>query len=355
MPLYMDIHTVDSDKFSVEDVVKAHMEDLAIQDQFGVKQLKYWVNERAKTIFCLMEGPDKEACNQVHLQSHGNTACNIIEVADNEYNLFMGEGTDVNDLAQTKAGDLDTGFRTILLINMVCFTKKGKFYTDEIRRLITKNNGVIIREPNNQTMASFIYASDAISCATAIEEFLYSIEDQIEFNLGIASGKPVDEEGNSFFEETKAKVNGLCSLGLNQMIYLDKETEVLSEKEPIDLKRKIINFTLVREEDMEFSRKLSEVIEANFIRSDFHSEDFFHLLGLSKSQAYRKIKSFTRMAPNQLIQESRLQKALNKMVQSNKTIAEIGFETGFNSPTYFTRVFKKRFGISPTEFTKQHS
>ena len=107
MPLYMDIHTVDSDAFSVEDVVKAHMEDLAIQEKFGVTQLKYWVNEKAKTIFCLMQGPDKEACHQVHAQSHGNTACNIIEVSDNEYNLFMGLGTEVNDLAKTESGNLD--------------------------------------------------------------------------------------------------------------------------------------------------------------------------------------------------------------------------------------------------------
>ena len=64
MPLYMDIHTVDADDFSAEDVVKAHMEDLAIQDRFGVKQIKYWVNENAKTIFCLMTGPNKEACHK---------------------------------------------------------------------------------------------------------------------------------------------------------------------------------------------------------------------------------------------------------------------------------------------------
>ena len=123
MPLYMDIHTVDSDDFSAEDVVKAHMEDLAIQDKFGVKQLKYWVNEQAKTIFCLMEGPDKDACNQVHLQSHGNTACNIIEVADNEYNLFMGQGTNINDLATTDSGDLDPGYRTVLLTNIINFSQ----------------------------------------------------------------------------------------------------------------------------------------------------------------------------------------------------------------------------------------
>jgi len=41
------------------------------------------------------------------------------------------------------------------------------------------------------------------------------------------------------------------------------------------------------------------------------------------------------------------------MSQSKKTIAEIAYQSGFNSPTYFTRVFKKRFGISPTEFIMQ--
>ena len=92
MPLYMDIHIVDSDSFSVEDVVKAHMQDLAMEKKFGVTQRKYWVNEKNKTIFCLMEGPDKDSCNAVHRESHGLTACNIIEVSDDEYHLFLGIG-----------------------------------------------------------------------------------------------------------------------------------------------------------------------------------------------------------------------------------------------------------------------
>ena len=44
MPLSMDSHTVNSEKFSVEDVVRARMDDLAIQDKFSVTQLKPWVN-----------------------------------------------------------------------------------------------------------------------------------------------------------------------------------------------------------------------------------------------------------------------------------------------------------------------
>lgn len=355
MPLYMDIHTVDSDEFSAEDVVKAHMEDLAIQDQFGVKQLKYWVNEQAKTIFCLMEGPDKEACNQVHLQSHGNTACNIIEVADNEYNLFMGQGTDVDDLAKTDSGELDPGYRTILLTNIVCFAQSSSGYFKKIKRLVKDHNGVIVREPNNQIMITFMYATDAISCATFIKELLVSAYNELEFNLAVVSGKPVDEKGDTFFEETKAKINSLCSLGLNKKMYLDEKTLSLSKKEIREQKDKQSNFTLVNDNDFSFSFNLSTIINNNFTRSDFNSEKLISEIGMSKSQASRKIKSLTGLAPNQLIQESRLQSALSIMTQKNKTIAEIAYEAGFNSPTYFTRLFKKRFGISPTDFSKHQA
>ena len=351
----LDIHTVDSDTFSVEDVVKAHMEDLAIQERFGVTQLKYWVNTEAKTLFCLMEGPDKEACHQVHVQSHGNTACNIVEVSENEYNLFMGEGMQVNDLAHTHSGELDTGYRTIFLTNIVNLSNNISSYNEELHQLINENNGVIILEPDNQIMVSFIYASNAISCALSIKKMLECKEEPFVFNLAVVSGRPVDEEGDDFFEETKSKANGLCFLGLNKKMYLDMETKRLSDKEVLDLNEEKNSYTLVKENDFKLTSKLYDIIRANFINSEFKSEDLAVLLGLSKSQAYRKIKALTGMAPNQLVQESRLQKAINEITHRKKTIAEIAYASGFNSPTYFTRTFKKRFGISPTDFSRQQS
>lgn len=349
----MDIHTVDSDEFSAEDVVKAHMEDLAVQDKFGVKQLKYWVNENARTIFCLMEGPNKDACNQVHLESHGNTACNIIEVADDEYNLFMGQGIAVDDLAKTNSGNLDPGYRTILLTNIVCFSQSNNGYFQKIKDLVNEHNGVIIRKPTNQIMVTFMYATDAISCASSLMEILVSASNKLEFNLAVVSGNPVDEEGTTFFEETKSKINSLCSLGLNKKLYLDKETIVLSEKELQKQKEKQTNFTIVNHDDFAFSLILYNTINKHLTRSDFNSEELISEIGMSKSKASRKIKSLTGQTPNQLIQESRLQSALGKMSQSNKTIAEIAYESGFNSPTYFTRIFRKRFGIPPSDFIKQ--
>jgi len=352
MPLYMDIHTVDSDDFSVEDVVKAHMEDLAIQERFGVIQIKYWVNVEAKTLFCLMEGPDKEACNEVHKESHGNTACNIIEVSDDEFHLFLGEGKNVNDLAYTNSGELDTGYRTILLMSLVDLTGKYVHFVNEIQRLIERYEGVPILQPDDDIMVSFIYASNAILCALAIDKLLKSIPDNIEFNLALVSGRPVDEQGNNLFEETKKKVQYLCSLGLKNTMYIDSETKVLSDKERISSKIKKNDFKVIQIGDFIFLFQLFDILYKELNKPEFNSSMLNTPLGLSKSQAYRKIKSLTGIAPNQLIQEIRLRQSLKRLKKSETTVAEITFELGFNSPTYFARVFRKRFGITPTDFTK---
>jgi AraC-like DNA-binding protein len=353
MPLYMDIHIVNSEKFSAEDVVRAHMEDLAIQDQFGVKQLKYFVNERAKTIFCLMDGPDKESCNQVHLQSHGNTACNIIEVSDDEYNLYMGQGTVVDDLAKTESGELDPGYRSILILNLVYFSHTRKNYFDHIKQEISRHKGLIVREPTNQLMATFRYATNAISCAAALKKNFDSKPHELDFNIGVVSGKPVDATGETFFEETKNRAIELGSFGFNQKMYLDSESLSLAEKEPIKPYFKLSQFTLLHPEDFGFLKNLSVAISVLLSRSKFTTRDLYLNLGMSKSKASRMIKILTEMAPNQLVQESRLQRALNNLTQNKKTIAEIAYDSGFNSPTYFSRIFKKRFGISPTEYSYQ--
>lgn len=348
----MDIHTVDSADFSVEDVVKAHMEDLAIQERFGVTQLKYWVNVNAKTLFCLMEGPNKEACNEVHKQSHGNTACNIIEVFDDEFNLYLGDGKSVNDLAHYDSGEVDTGYRTILLLNITDLGCKKDNYHIQIHKIIDQHNGTIIIQPNDEIMASFIFASNAILSAKAIGKILKSIPDNFEYNLTLVSGRPVDEEGNKLFEETQKKVKYLCSLGSKKAMYLDYETKVLSDKERLSSKIKTDNFNIVKNEDFVFSFQLYNILENKIDQPDFKCDDFNQLLGLSKSQTYRKIKKLTSIAPNQLIQEYRLRKSLTYLKNNSKTIAETAFDLGFNSPTYFTKVFRKRYKITPTDYTR---
>ncbi len=351
MPLFMDIHTVDSESFSVEDVVKAHMEDLAIQEQFGVTQLKYWVNVEAKTLFCLMKGPTIEACNEVHKQSHGNTACNIIEVSDDEYNLFLGKGNHINDLAQTISGEIDTGYRTILCIALLDFTKRYQCHVNEVYKIIEQHEGIVILQPQEEVMASFIYASNAIPCALSISNCLNAPSENVEYTIALSSGRPVDEKGNTLFEATKKKTHYLCTAGLKNTIHLDHETRLLAEKEKVSFAIPQ-HVKIIQPEDFNLLFRLFELFDKNLNSPDFKSKSLYAALGWSKSQVYRKLNSLTGMAPNQFIQEVRLRQSLQRIKKGDQTIAEVAYNSGFNSPTYFTKVFRKRFGISPSYFSK---
>jgi hypothetical protein len=82
MPLYMDIHKK-VDGATAAAVADAHQKDIQTQDKYGVKYLKYWLDETSGTIFCLVEAPNKESAEQVHRQAHGLVADEIHEVAEN--------------------------------------------------------------------------------------------------------------------------------------------------------------------------------------------------------------------------------------------------------------------------------
>lgn len=82
MPLFMDVHTIDGG-VSASDVASAHLADLAAQGEYGVTYIRYWVDEAAGKIFCLVEAPDADAANTVHRVAHGLVADAIFAV--NEY------------------------------------------------------------------------------------------------------------------------------------------------------------------------------------------------------------------------------------------------------------------------------
>ncbi|NEA37316.1 DUF4242 domain-containing protein [Streptomyces sp. SID13031] len=83
MALFMDSHTIEGG-VSAADVAAAHQADLATQGDHGVNYLKYWVDEAAGKIFCLVDAPDAEAANTVHREAHGLVAQEIFPVTEHE-------------------------------------------------------------------------------------------------------------------------------------------------------------------------------------------------------------------------------------------------------------------------------
>lgn len=81
MPLFMDVHTIEGG-VSAADVAGAHQKDLETQDEYGVKYLRYWVDEGAGKIFCLVEAESADDANTVHREAHGLVADEIHNVSE---------------------------------------------------------------------------------------------------------------------------------------------------------------------------------------------------------------------------------------------------------------------------------
>ena len=81
MSLFMDVHNVEGG-VDAGDVAGAHMKDLETQAKYGVSYLRYWVDEKAGKIFCLVEADNAEDANTVHREAHGLVADEIYPVSE---------------------------------------------------------------------------------------------------------------------------------------------------------------------------------------------------------------------------------------------------------------------------------
>jgi hypothetical protein len=81
MPLFLDVHR-NLAGVTAAAGAEAHEKDLAVQARHGVRYLRYWVDEQAGAVFCLVEAPSKEAAAQVHREAHGLVADEIYAVVE---------------------------------------------------------------------------------------------------------------------------------------------------------------------------------------------------------------------------------------------------------------------------------
>jgi len=105
--------------------------------------------------------------------------------------------------------------------------------------------------------------------------------------------------------------------------------------------------------DISFLDKFREIIEKDISNPELNIEDLGKTIGLSRVQLYRKIKSMTDYSPNELLKIIRLKKAYQSLSVSEKTIAEIAYDTGFSTPSYFTKCFKDYYSESPSDYLRR--
>ena len=102
----------------------------------------------------------------------------------------------------------------------------------------------------------------------------------------------------------------------------------------------------------EFISNLMHVAEAKLSDQHFDLNSISSEICISRPQLYRKITALTGRSPHHFMLDLRMDKALALLTQKNNNIAEIAYQTGFNSPSYFTKCFTEKFGCTPSHFAK---
>ncbi|MBI3218258.1 MAG: response regulator [Bacteroidetes bacterium] len=129
--------------------------------------------------------------------------------------------------------------------------------------------------------------------------------------------------------------------------------EKLAAKYMASLSRK--NSTKVTTEpslDEKFLQKAKMVVERNISDSLFSVENLAAEMNLSRAQLFRKLKAISGLPPNEFINDIRLLRAAEMIKGQVDTLTQISYSVGFNEQSYFAKKFKKKFGMTPSEFSE---
>ena len=105
----------------------------------------------------------------------------------------------------------------------------------------------------------------------------------------------------------------------------------------------------------QFLTVIKLIIEDNIGNENFSVSDLAKEVGLSRSMLHRKLIKLTGKSATDLITEIRLKRALELLKNDVVTVSEIAYRVGYSSPSYFNKVFKKTFNVSPGEVRKKGS
>ena len=355
MPIYMDRHDV-SETVTAEMVAQLHQQDLKIQDQFRCRGLTYWFDEERKTAFCLIEAPDKKAIHKMHQFAHGEVPNKIIEVDANIVESFLGRIEDPQKAKDTSLNIInDPAFRTIMVIALASFPQKKNGpeltpsinnYHDAILQLLTDYNGTIVKEAASYFLISFQSVTKAVHAALEIKS---GLQDNILLKIGLSAGSPVTEK-KSFFEDAIKLAERMCKTVKGEII-ISSEVKELYNSENSSALTEGESLVFLSETDKNFLTLLMDYTESAWFDTNLKVEDLNKPVRCSKSQLYRKLISLTGKSPNTFIREYRLNEALALLNKNNGNVSEIAFETGFSSPSYFSKCFQKKFGYLPSAFS----
>jgi signal transduction histidine kinase/ligand-binding sensor domain-containing protein/CheY-like chemotaxis protein/AraC-like DNA-binding protein len=111
---------------------------------------------------------------------------------------------------------------------------------------------------------------------------------------------------------------------------------------------------LVTPKDEQFLKDVMKIIEENIGNPDFSVDKIATTVGLGRTTFFKKLKGLTGLAPVEFLREMKLKRGHQLLETSEFTVSEIAFKLGFSDAGYFTKCFKEKYNITPTEVLRSN-
>jgi class 3 adenylate cyclase len=253
--MFIDRH--DAPGLTPEEVAEAHERDVAVQERYGVVYRTYWFDPDNGSVFCLAEGPSREAVEDVHREAHDQTAYKVIEIDERApLNEFFGSlpvhppgtpysapgmraivFTDVcGSVAQTEAWG-DDGHMEVLTA-----------HNEIVRRALGAHGGREVKHTGDGVMAAFTSIAAAVGFAIdaqrGVEEHNRGADRPFAISIGISAGEPVTDGSDDLFGAAVQLAARLCDAAAAGEIVTSLAVRELSvgktfrfeDREPLTLK-----------------------------------------------------------------------------------------------------------------------
>jgi AraC-like DNA-binding protein len=238
---------------------------------------------------------------------------------------------------------------------------KHKLGEEKTNELLSRHNSIIrknlqafggaeVEHAGSGFIVSFTSAAKAVSCALAIQlEMDARDADSLGFRMSINGGEPI-EKSNKLFGDAIQLAQYMCGVTKHSQVALASSVKELVAKDHFLKNGK--HFLTLSPQDESLLESLFNQLEEHWQKPDFDVDDYCQAMAMSKSQLYRKTIALTGLSPNLLLKEFRLEKAKELMKKQCYSISQITFDSGFTSPSYFTKCFKNKYGLLPMSYVE---
>ncbi|WP_300727839.1 two-component regulator propeller domain-containing protein [uncultured Bacteroides sp.] len=145
----------------------------------------------------------------------------------------------------------------------------------------------------------------------------------------------------------EARVDNLLARRAKLQKYYCEHLMDIKDEMPAEEKEEVDTMSA---QDRQFMEKLTGLMERNMDNGDLVVDDLVREMAVSRSVFFKKLKSLTGLAPVEFIKEMRVKRAAQLIETGEFNMTQISYMVGINDPRYFSKCFKQRYGMTPTEY-----